>query len=117
MDILKTVYIYVKLSTSKYSRKWLFTFQLIRLLQNSSIQQIAEKMQLKKCISDIDECTDMTDNCDDMNAMCSNTEGSFMCMCNEGYTGDGVMCEGTRIFITAQPSSNQDEKIIRIHPQ
>ena len=36
----------------------------------------------------------MTDNCDNMNAMCFNTEGSFMCMCNAGYTGDGVMCAG-----------------------
>ena len=67
---------------------------------------------MEKCISDIDECTDMTDNCDDMNAVCSNSEGSFMCMCNTGYTGDGVMCEGIRIFITAQPNSGQVEKII-----
>ena len=43
--------------------------------------------------TDIDECSTMTDNCND-NAACTNTEGSFMCICNAGYTGDGVMCVG-----------------------
>ena len=41
----------------------------------------------------MDECTDMTDNCND-NATCTNAEGSFMCTCNAGYNGDGVMCVG-----------------------
>jgi len=39
----------------------------------------------------IDECTEGTDNCDD-NAVCTNTEYSFSCTCNAGYTGDGVTC-------------------------
>jgi hypothetical protein len=44
---------------------------------------------------DIDECSDGSDNCDDTNAMCMNTQGSFTCMCNVGFSGDGVTCEGT----------------------
>ncbi len=44
-------------------------------------------------LSDDDECVLGTDNCD-VNAECTNTEGSFTCTCNPGFTGDGVFCEG-----------------------
>lgn len=38
----------------------------------------------------------------DGNATCSDTEGSFYCMCNSGYTGSGVIgdCRGTYISAT-----------------
>ena len=42
---------------------------------------------------DIDECVTGTHNCNE-NANCTNTNGSFTCQCKEGYTGDGVECEG-----------------------
>ena len=29
----------------------------------------------------------------DNNAMCVNLPGSFICFCNEGYSGDGTTCE------------------------
>ena len=47
-------------------------------------------------LSDIDECEKETHNCD-MNAFCVNIEGSYTCMCNDGYSGDGHngTCEGT----------------------
>ena len=41
--------------------------------------------------TDIDECENAEDNCHE-NANCTNTEGSFTCSCNPGYTGDGVNC-------------------------
>ncbi|MEK6799202.1 MAG: EGF domain-containing protein [Planctomycetota bacterium] len=41
--------------------------------------------------TDIDECTLGTDNCD-LNASCANTQGSFTCACNAGYSGNGVTC-------------------------
>ena len=44
-------------------------------------------------LADIDECETMMDNCDE-NADCINTDGSFECVCNPGYTGDGKDCEG-----------------------
>ena len=28
------------------------------------------------------------------NATCNNTEGSYICTCDPGYTGDGDMCNG-----------------------
>ena len=39
--------------------------------------------------TDVDECALGTDNCH-VDATCSNTEGSFACACNSGYTGDGT---------------------------
>ena len=42
---------------------------------------------------DINECNG-TNSCDS-DANCTNTEGSYTCMCNDGYTGDGWMT-GTR---------------------
>ena len=45
---------------------------------------------------DVDECESDTDNCD-MNANCINTNGSFMCACNIGWSGDGVVCKGKHL--------------------
>lgn len=51
-------------------------------------------MHIFYCI-DIDECVEAVEDdlCDD-NAMCIDTEGSYNCSCNSGYTGDGFMCSG-----------------------
>ncbi|XP_053395361.1 uncharacterized protein LOC123523940 isoform X4 [Mercenaria mercenaria] len=40
---------------------------------------------------DIDECTEGIDDCDEK-AECTNTQRSFICTCNEGYTGSGKIC-------------------------
>ena len=47
---------------------------------------------------DIDECVEETDNCDD-NAICTNTDGSFTCECESGFSGNGVQCDGEIIMI------------------
>ena len=45
---------------------------------------------------DINECeSDVLNNCHE-NAQCTNTEGSFTCSCNPGYTGNGVNCTSKR---------------------
>ena len=41
---------------------------------------------------DLDECT--TSNDCDRNALCTNTEGSYLCRCIRGYEGDGRTCTG-----------------------
>ena len=40
-----------------------------------------------------DECTLGSHNCG-INAECTNTNGSFSCACNAGYSGNGVTCNG-----------------------
>ena len=44
-------------------------------------------------IVDINECETGKHNCD-ANATCKNTEGSFVCTCKPGYSGNGVNCTG-----------------------
>ena len=54
--------------------------------------------------SDLDECAnDSLNDCHD-NATCSDTEGSYTCMCKDGYTGDGNVCAGdVKIWIVWVP--------------
>ena len=57
--------------------------------------------------SDIDECSEDKHNCH-MDGICTNTNGSFYCTCQVGYTGDGVNCTGIKnyhIFITKKKMS------------
>ena len=42
---------------------------------------------------DVDECSEESDDCDS-NADCTNTDGSFTCVCKTGWTGDGTTCSG-----------------------
>ena len=44
---------------------------------------------------DINECVTGDADCDE-NGFCENTDGSFLCSCNPGYTGLGTngTCEG-----------------------
>jgi len=45
--------------------------------------------------ADTDECASNNGGCD-TNAACSNNLGSFTCVCNTGYTGDGFSCTGDK---------------------
>ena len=45
----------------------------------------------KILVADVDECTTDIHNCD-VNAVCTDTDGSFTCSCNSGYSGDGTTC-------------------------
>lgn len=42
-------------------------------------------------VTDINECAEDLDNCH-QNAFCVNSVGHFTCMCEPGYTGNGVTC-------------------------
>ena len=45
----------------------------------------------------MDECQEKMDNCH-LHARCDNTVGSYECLCNDGFTGNGRFCAGTEIF-------------------
>ncbi len=50
------------------------------------------------CVLDINECERNTSNCH-ASALCSNTDGGFICVCRLGYVGNGTYCEGRNLFI------------------
>ena len=48
--------------------------------------------------SDINECEDDAQNNCHANASCTNTVPGFICECNDGFTGDGTMCDGKKMY-------------------
>ena len=52
--------------------------------------------------ADIDECLNASHNCDER-ANCTNTIGSYLCSCEQGYEGDGRTCivsvPGKRVLV------------------
>ena len=42
---------------------------------------------------DVNECDAGSHSCH-THATCTNTEGSYTCACNNGYSGDGTTCSG-----------------------
>ena len=44
--------------------------------------------------TDVDECASLERNNCHSNALCTNTEGSYVCRCLRGYNGDGQNCTG-----------------------
>ena len=55
-------------------------------------------------VSDIDECDLLIDTCHD-DAECVDSIGSFVCHCNEGFTGNGVDCSGKELCHIALDAS------------
>ena len=75
-----------------------FTFVLTFPPNNDGPNKHSEYRKVRpslKLFTDINECASPEANDCDPNAECSNTEGSYICSCNEGYTGDGRNCTGT----------------------
>ncbi|XP_030839204.1 fibrillin-1-like isoform X3 [Strongylocentrotus purpuratus] len=52
---------------------------------------IHKYLEVAYTCKDFDECAAGTHSCDD-NATCQNAPGSFICVCNVGYTGNGFSC-------------------------
>ena len=46
---------------------------------------------------DVDECSSSETNVCDPNALCTNMEGSYVCRCKKGFTGNGSSCTGMYI--------------------
>ena len=58
--------------------------------KNSCVNECHLLKTLKSC-KDVNECNNGRHNCD-KNAYCLNLDGGFRCICNSGFTGDGVSC-------------------------
>lgn len=54
-------------------------------------EEILESFALGECKND---CEIGDDSCGE-NAHCSDIDGTNACICDDGYTGDGKICEGT----------------------
>ena len=55
----------------------------------------------------------LENNCD-LNAVCANTEGSYHCSCNEGYTGDGRNCTGKMMCVADSKYRGYKVKVISV---
>ena len=54
-------------------------------------------------LSDVDECTAVTTSTEICSrAHCENTEGSYVCLCDTGFSWNGTYCEGNTDNIILQ---------------
>lgn len=49
--------------------------------------------------ADVDECASPDNNDCHSKALCTNTEGSYVCRCLRGYSGDGKNCSGKSLSL------------------
>ena len=89
---------FIKRKVSQRRSRPQFSFGLTFAPNNDGRNRHSEDRKVKlspTLFTDINECTSPETNDCDSNAECSNAEGSYICSCNEGYTGDGRNCTGT----------------------
>ena len=87
----------VTLATSWMGMGWtaLVGMSVITYLRN----WISKSWSTFSLCPDINECESNIESCL-ANATCTNTEGSFICSCDPGYTGDGVNCTSRSLLVT-----------------
>lgn len=64
--------------------------------RNFQIYCSQENVRIKSVLSttDLNECETLETSGCDANALCTNTEGSYICRCIKGFEGDGRNCRG-----------------------
>ena len=75
----------------------IFLYQTIRVIRHqykhvqlTLIVGLCQTNSLSLPLIDIDECSIPEGVICHENAKCENTQGTFMCVCNVGFTGDGI---------------------------
>ena len=64
-----------------------------RSLIETTLISTAVNLDESCVLPDVNECAANNGGCSQM-AQCSNTPGSFSCLCKVGYTGNGFNCSG-----------------------
>lgn len=89
------------------------------------LQNICINLEIKHCIPrdyltwlkswlyiwDMDECFLGNNKCH-AKAKCTNTAGSYHCVCLVGYSGDGNICKGTFLVQKSQWGRSQREGVV-----
>lgn len=57
-------------------------------------------MSLFCSATDVDECSESPELCDGQ-SVCENTLGSYECVCQPGYQGNGTHCKGKQSVLTS----------------
>ena len=87
-------------SFTRRDRVWQDEAYVIKTIKaSSSNTRIFNVTFATSIILDIDECSEGTHSCDG-NATCNDTDSSYECVCNTGYTGDGFSCSSICFFLT-----------------
>ena len=63
----------------------------------------------------MDECVDEEENQCHPNALCTNTEGSYVCRCIKGYEGDGTNCTGKLRYLLCYSVTFQGKSMFATH--
>ena len=65
---------------------------LVQHWWDTTIEPRFQLVSMDDFFSDINECNSKP--CDAKNGICTNEQGSFKCVCNTGFFGDGFTCRG-----------------------
>ena len=87
------------------NRDLMETEKLVKVICVQSLSRNNQRKSFRKCdivnlskcsscdSSDFDECLTEPGPCGD-NADCTNNDGSYSCTCKQGFTGNGIICQG-----------------------
>ena len=84
-----TLYVTLHIFVAVRHSTWHCTY----LLQRDTLCSLLSDFVSIRSDLDLDECAQNLDNCHP-DATCTDTNDSFKCTCNSGFTGDGVFCYG-----------------------
>ena len=94
-------------SVSKTRVIWRLTIKIIEMSELHASMPPMRSAEYLNCmllnhLTDIDECSGDSSACD-KNARCINSEGSFSCTCEQGYSGNGTICKGENVKCSQAP--------------
>ena len=86
-----------RLKTNNYFHLQEKQFFVVQFVYSSHSLAWRLHQQCSFFFPDVDECSLNLDDCDGEHGICENTEGSYKCSCEEGYTGPGTTNQCTGI--------------------